>query len=83
MPSGNLPSIKTDLHALSLDSNLLVWFGHSSYYLQVNGLRILVDPVFSGNASPIPGTTRAFAGSNEYQVKDIPELDYLLISHDH
>ncbi|MCF1715829.1 MBL fold metallo-hydrolase [Flavihumibacter sp. RY-1] len=83
MPAGTLPSVKTDLHELPADSDLLVWFGHSSYYLQVNGLRILVDPVFSGNASPIPGTTRAFAGSNEYQVKDIPELDYLLISHDH
>ena len=82
-PSGKVPSVKTDLHALPADSNLLVWFGHSSYYLQVNGLKILVDPVFSGNASPIPGTTKAFAGADDYQVKDIPELDYLLISHDH
>ncbi|WP_290790766.1 MBL fold metallo-hydrolase [Flavihumibacter sp. UBA7668] len=83
IPTLTMPSVKTDLHTLPADSNLLVWFGHSSYYLQVDGLKILVDPVFSGNASPIPGTTKAFAGSNGYQVGDIPELDYLLISHDH
>jgi L-ascorbate metabolism protein UlaG (beta-lactamase superfamily) len=83
IPTLTMPSVKTDLHALPADSNLLVWFGHSSYYLQVDGLKILVDPVFSGNASPIPGTTKAFAGSNGYQVDDIPALDYLLISHDH
>lgn len=83
IPLTELPHIKTDLHKLPADSNLLVWFGHSSYYMQVDGLKILVDPVFSGNASPIPGTTRAFAGTNSYQVDDIPDLDYLLISHDH
>ncbi|KYP16334.1 MBL fold metallo-hydrolase [Flavihumibacter sp. CACIAM 22H1] len=83
IPAKALPSVQTDVKNLPADSNLLVWFGHSSYYLQVEGLKILVDPVFSGNASPIPGTTRAFAGANGYGVDDMPELDYLLISHDH
>lgn len=82
-PSVILPSIKTDLHTLDQNQDLLVWFGHSSYYLQVNGKRILVDPVFSGHASPVSFTTRSFEGSDIYSVDDIPEIDYLLISHDH
>jgi len=57
--------------------------GHSSYFLQMNGKRILIDPVFSAGAAPIPMLNKAFSGSNVYSVDDIPDIDYLLISHDH
>lgn len=83
IPIDSLPSIKTDLLKLPADSNILVWFGHSSYLMQIDGKRFLVDPVFSGNASPLPGTTAAFRGSDIYSVADLPEIDYLIISHDH
>lgn len=81
-PAGTIPSVRTNLKQLP-QGDWLVWFGHSSYYLQTDGLKLLVDPVFSGNASPVPGTTRSFAGSDVYTVNDLPEIDYLLISHDH
>jgi L-ascorbate metabolism protein UlaG (beta-lactamase superfamily) len=51
--------------------------------MQLDGKKILVDPVLSGNASPIPGTVKAFKGTDRYSVDDLPEIDYLLISHDH
>jgi L-ascorbate metabolism protein UlaG (beta-lactamase superfamily) len=82
-PLKAIPHVQTDLKSLPADRNVLIWFGHSSYYMQVSGLKILVDPIFSGNASPVPGTTKAFDGTNTYGVKDLPEIDYLLISHDH
>lgn len=82
-PVDSLPSVKTNLLELPADSNLLVWFGHSSYYMQLEGLKILVDPVFSGNASPIPGTTKSFNGSDIFSIADLPSIDYLFISHDH
>lgn len=83
IPVDSLPSVKTDLFQLPIDSNTLIWFGHSSYYMQVDGKRFLVDPVFSGNASPLPGTNLSFNGSDIYSVNDIPAIDYLLITHDH
>lgn len=83
IPPSVLPSSKTDLLNLPRDENVIVWMGHSSYFVQMDGLRILIDPVFSHNASPVPGTNVAFAGSNIYTADDIPALDYLLISHDH
>lgn len=83
IPVDSLPSVKTDLFELPIDSNVLVWFGHSSYYLQLDGKRFLVDPVFSGNASPLPGTNLSFNGSDIYSTGDIPPIDYLLITHDH
>ncbi|WP_119792178.1 MBL fold metallo-hydrolase [Flavobacterium anhuiense] len=82
-PKDLIPSIKTNLLELSLDQDILVWFGHSSYFIQLEGKRFLIDPVFSGNASPIPGTTKSFKGSDIYTVDDLPEIDYLLITHDH
>jgi len=82
-PKDEVPSIKTDLHALNSSENVLVWFGHSSYFMQIDGVRILVDPVLSGNASPVPKTIRSYAGTDVYTVSDFPPIDYLFISHDH
>ncbi|HTB52247.1 MAG TPA: MBL fold metallo-hydrolase [Ferruginibacter sp.] len=83
IPSHLLPSKKTDLLTLDPHKNVLVWFGHSSYFMQIDGKKILVDPVFSGAASPIKFTTRSFKGSDIYTTDDIPVIDYLFISHDH
>lgn len=82
-PIGLLPSVKTDLHKLPANQDVLVWFGHSSYFMQVSGKKILVDPVLSGSASPLPGGTKAFKGADIYTVADIPSIDFLFISHDH
>ncbi|MBF4515916.1 MBL fold metallo-hydrolase [Flavobacterium sp. ANB] len=82
-PSDSLPSIKTDLKNIPLNSNAMVWFGHSSVFIQVDGKRILIDPVFSGKASPLPWGVRAYKGSDIYTAEDMPVIDYLFISHDH
>lgn len=82
-PTDTIPSIKTDLKNLPKNENVLVWFGHSSYFIQLNGKRFLIDPVFSGNASPLPNSNRSFTGTDIYSADDMPEIDYLLISHDH
>lgn len=82
-PKHPIPSQKTVLLDLPDKEDVLVWFGHSSYFLQLDGRKFLVDPVFSGSASPLPFGTQAFKGTDRYTTADIPEIDYLLISHDH
>ena len=82
-PPKTLPSKKTDLLHLDRGKDILVWFGHSSYFMQVDGKTILVDPVFSGSASPLSFTTKSFPGSDVYTTDDFPEIDYLFLSHDH
>lgn len=82
-PVDRIPSVKIDLLALDPSNNVLVWFGHSSYFMQIDGKKILVDPVLSGAASPLSFTTRSFKGSDIYSPSDFPEIDYLFISHDH
>jgi len=82
-PESLIPSIKTDLKKIKADEDVLVWFGHSSYYIQIDGKKILVDPIFNGHASPFPWMIKAFKGTNPYKAEDIPDIDYLLITHDH
>ena len=82
-PPQALPSIKTDLKKLDSKEDVMVWFGHSSYFLQINGERILIDPLFSEVSSPVLFFPKAFEGTCAYQADDIPELDYLIITHDH
>ena len=83
VPKIALPSVKTDLKTLDPNEDLIVWFGHSSLFIQIAGKKILVDPVFSKYASPVPFSNKAFEGTNIYTVDDLPEIDVLLITHDH
>lgn len=81
-PEKPLPVIKTDLKKMPIDENVLVWFGHSSYLIQTDGKRILVDPVFC-NASPVSFINKPFKGTDAYHPEDMPDIDYLIITHDH
>lgn len=80
-PSFPLPTVQTDLAALPGDA--IVWFGHFSFFLQISGIRILVDPVFSRAASPVPFVNIAFPYTYTYTAADFPEADCILITHDH
>src|SRR4051812_24788580 len=52
LPTKRLPSVKTDLKNYYSKAPSIFWFGHSSYLIHCDGVNILVDPVFSGHASP-------------------------------
>ncbi|MCM1512034.1 MAG: MBL fold metallo-hydrolase [Oxalobacter formigenes] len=83
IPKGTIPSVKTNLHLLDPKKNLIVWLGHSSYYIQLSGRRFLIDPVLHPYAGPFSFVNSAFKGSHVYTPEDMPVIDYLLISHDH
>lgn len=82
-PNSEIPSVKTDLKSLNPDQDLLIWLGHSSFYIQLAGKKILIDPILNDYGSPFSFANRVFAGTNLYTADDMPEIDLLLISHDH
>lgn len=82
-PPSRLPSIITDLKNVKTAKPVIVWFGHSSYFIRINNKNILIDPVFSGNASPVSFMVKAFEGSDVYSTDDFPEIDFLILTHDH
>lgn len=82
-PEQPIPAVKTDLKALDRMGDVVVWLGHSSYFIQLGGKRILLDPILSDHAAPLPFLNQAFAGTTLYAAEDLPAIDYLLISHEH
>lgn len=82
-PKATIPVVKTDLKLLPTDQPQVIWFGHSSYLLVLEGKHILVDPVFSDRPSPLQFIgTKSFAG-RIYAPSDFPFIDLLLLTHDH
>ncbi|MCU7548356.1 MBL fold metallo-hydrolase [Chitinophagaceae bacterium LB-8] len=82
-PPVALPSVKTDLKSIQSEKPVIIWFGHSSYFIHMNGINILVDPVFSGFASPFSFMIKAFPGSDVYTADDLPAIDILILTHNH
>ncbi|RXM50484.1 MBL fold metallo-hydrolase [Chryseobacterium sp. CH25] len=82
-PVKEIPSIYTDLKSLDKNTDVFIWLGHSSYYLQTDGVSFLIDPVLSLYGSPFKYFNKAFKGSEIFKPEDIPNLDYLVITHDH
>ncbi|MEE6126182.1 MBL fold metallo-hydrolase [Chryseobacterium arthrosphaerae] len=82
-PLKAIPSVHTDLRGIPKNKDVFIWLGHSSYYLQTDGISFLIDPVLSLYGSPFKYFNKAFNGSDIFKPEDIPDLDYLVITHDH
>lgn len=62
----------------------ITWFGHSTFLLQINGKNILLDPMFGRSPSPVPAIgPQRFSDELPAKLEDLPEIDAVLISHDH
>ncbi len=82
VPKEAIEAYKTDLKALPADSDWVVWFGHSSYLFCLGGKRFLVDPVLKPEF-PASLMLRPFPGTDIYRPDDLPEIDVLIITHEH
>lgn len=83
-PQDSIRTVTTDLTTWTSNAPSIIWFGHSSYLIFIEGKRILVDPVFSDRPSPIQYLgTKSFVGSRVYSAADLPEIDLLILTHDH
>ncbi|MDL5156158.1 MBL fold metallo-hydrolase [Actinomycetospora termitidis] len=59
------------------------WFGHTSVLLEVDGRRVLTDPVWSTRTSPVPGFGPRRLHAPPVPLSALGEVDVVLISHDH
>jgi L-ascorbate metabolism protein UlaG (beta-lactamase superfamily) len=58
------------------------WIGHASVYVEIDGVRLLIDPVFSDYASPFAMGPKRFHPP-PIALADLPPIDAVLITHDH
>ena len=61
----------------------VTWMGHSTLLIEIDGMRVLLDPVWEDRASPFRrfGPRRFFAPP--LPLDQLPPLDVILVSHDH
>ncbi len=85
-PQHALPVIPLD-KALFLSNDVtpkFAWYGHSAILMRLNARTILIDPMLGGDASPIaPMKTKRFSKNTLDLIDGFPEIDLMLISHDH
>jgi L-ascorbate metabolism protein UlaG (beta-lactamase superfamily) len=70
-------AIKDPTEFLNSDADGILWFGHASFLIRLDGVNILLDPVF-GEPSLI---TRYVTPPSP--IEKLRKVDYILISHDH
>jgi L-ascorbate metabolism protein UlaG (beta-lactamase superfamily) len=58
------------------------WIGHASVFIEIDGVRLLVDPIFSDRASPFDIGPKRFHPP-PIRLADLPWIDAVLITHDH
>ena len=61
----------------------VTWMGHSSTLMEIDGVKVLIDPVWEQRAAPVEwaGPKRFFAPP--LLLEELPHIDVVLLSHDH
>jgi L-ascorbate metabolism protein UlaG (beta-lactamase superfamily) len=63
---------------------LVTWLGHSSFLIRMNGVNLLIDPVFSKRASMSKWVgPKHFDYTHHFKLEELPKIDLILLSHDH
>lgn len=86
LPAENIKVEKIDVEDVKNFKNWtrFFWIGHSSFLLQMDEKNILLDPVFGERPSPISWLGgKRFTEELPIQIEDLPNIDAVLISHDH
>ncbi|WP_367136267.1 MBL fold metallo-hydrolase [Saccharothrix sp. HUAS TT1] len=80
-PVGEVPLVAATPGAV--DGLHITWYGHASALVEVDGARVLIDPVWSDRCSPSPlvGPRRLHAVPHE--LHEVGRVDAVVISHDH
>ena len=61
----------------------VTYINHATILIQMDGLNILTDPIWSRRAGPFSWAGPKRIRAPGIQMKDLPEIHYILISHDH
>jgi L-ascorbate metabolism protein UlaG (beta-lactamase superfamily) len=85
-PAQPLPAVAVDpalLRTPPASGLRVTWLGHSTYLVEIDGRRVLTDPVWGERSSPFGwvGPKRWYAPP--LALGDLPPLDAIVISHDH
>lgn len=79
-----LPLEPSTIGSLPKGQTRVTWLGHSTFIVEIEGLVLLLDPVFGDYPAPVPiPGRRRYSAKMPIELGDIPRVDAVIISHDH
>lgn len=85
-PNNALPVISRrarDFDAPPESGLRITWLGHSTLLVEIDGYRVLVDPVWAERASPFKSSGPKRFHAAPLPLDELPDIDVVVISHDH
>jgi L-ascorbate metabolism protein UlaG (beta-lactamase superfamily) len=81
-PRGPIPLVSAAAEA-SADGLHVTWYGHASALIEMEGARVLFDPVWSDRVSPSARVGPKRLHPVPVPLEELPPIDAIVISHDH
>ncbi len=84
-PPSSIPVVSVSALSLKTSPTPILrafWIGHAGVFIEIDSVRLLIDPVFSDYASPFDFGPKRFHPP-PIALQDLPKIDMVLISHDH
>ena len=83
-PGETVPTLPYQQAEVEENDVRITWFGHSTILVETHDTTLLFDPVFgSDNLNPLVFGPAPFDYEHTYKASQLPEIDYVFISHDH
>lgn len=83
-PNQTLPTKFGENKAPVADTlSYVTWYGHSAFLIEMEGLRILIDPMLGESSSPVGFMTKRFPYEEPIPIEDLKDIDAVILSHDH
>ena len=83
VPTDKLPVYTPDFSPIEIDKINITWFGHSTVLMQIHGMNILFDPIFSDRSSPFQWIGPRRFTHPSVNIDQLPNIDIVMLSHDH
>jgi len=61
----------------------ITWYGHSAFLIEMEGKRILIDPMLGKTAAPTSFGSSRFPNQKPIPIEDLVNIDFMVLSHDH
>lgn len=65
------------------DSFQLTWIGHSTWLIQIGGLNVVTDPIWSTHCGPLPLPRLRRASPPGVPFDSLPPIDAVVLTHSH
>jgi L-ascorbate metabolism protein UlaG (beta-lactamase superfamily) len=82
-PKGPIPLAAPQIYRGDASPLAVSWFGHSTALVEIDGYRVLTDPVWSDRCSPSDLVGPQRLHPPPVQLEGLPAVDAVIISHDH